>query len=82
MLGLVHAVFTVFASKRAARNARKRFVSLALSPKVQGTLHLGSGTRHTDNSRLPTPIPISRYRDKLSATYHGQIAVLKIFDFF
>ena len=27
-------------------------------------------------------LPISRYRDKLSATYRGQIAVLKIVDFF
>ena len=27
-------------------------------------------------------LPISRYHDKLSATYRGQIAALKIVDFF
>ena len=40
------------------------------------------GTRHTDNSRSPAPDIAVPPRDKLFATYRGQIAVLKIFDFF
>ena len=47
------------------------------SVPVYGHQYL-SDTRIIRGHRLP----ISRYRDKLSATYRGQIAVLKIVDFF
>ena len=40
--------------------------------------HISTDTRIIRGHRLP----ISRYRDKLFATYRGQIAVLKIVDFF
>ena len=56
------------------------------------TLHtLHTHYTHSTHSTHSTPdtriirghrLPISRYRDKLFATYRGQIAVLKMVDFF
>ena len=49
-----------------------------LSPTTAPLYVPQSDTRIIRGHRLP----ISRYRDKLFATYRGQIAVLKIVDFF